>query len=696
MILLLLFIFPTGHSNKDKEISFPFTLKRSGYDTVLPYFNSSYDHNYLVYKILKGYDGVIEPHATMELTTKTFGLYSGSYFTYQITCDECEDVYEGVYDAASSTTVTIPCDPYESYSLILNEYESSDSNNIVDSSEGKLLCIYVRREIRSLSKADLNSAIKAMHEIYNHTEEKGQSLYGSNYHNSTYFVNAHAFNAAWIESDHIHEGLGFFPQHVKFTNMFELAMQAVDPSVSLPYWDYSIDTAAGIKLNESFIFTPDTFGSLNSPVNPAWGFTYKYDGYDAGRIKDGLWTDLKADKNYLYPELGNPYGYLRGAWDANPSEYVTRYHSDSISLPGCKNFFSTITEQRTVQDFLYSVPYGPHATTHGAIGDVFGSDAFESLYDAGIIRNFDDIRTIASKWPIVLLKEAFRAHEIDPRKNCTVADTDCSFTCIDMAGLEESVMNMVDIYDDLTDAEMEVWMEFVCSEGYKIFAGDHLITASPSDPSFWPIHGTVEKLLHGINMVGGLTDSADFVWPTVATTTDSDASGYVCEKPKCYDPDLGDEREWWSECCRGHYEYDQLMDFITGNKSAGIGATNREILDGIDAGSNSYNMPYIYDNFEYEHCKEDGIDLPDTFWSLYLENGLDESSSFTESVDMMTYGIIVVLIIVLVASSMLYCHENKYSYNSIPEKDEEDEKSSFLVIDTPTREKLARKVTFYK
>ena len=94
--------------------------------------------------------------------------------------------------------------------------------------------------------------------------------------------------------------------------------------------------------------------------------------------------------------------------------------------------------------------------------------------------------------------------------------------------------------------------------------------------------------------VGGLTDSADFVWPTVATTTDSHASGYVCEKPKCYDPDLGDEREWWSECCRGHYEYDQLMDFITGNKSAGIGATNREILDGIDAGSNSYNMPYMY------------------------------------------------------------------------------------------------------
>lgn len=35
-------------------------------------------------------------------------------------------------------------------------------------------------------------------------------MYGSDYHNSTYFVGAHDFNAAWIESDHIHEGLGTY------------------------------------------------------------------------------------------------------------------------------------------------------------------------------------------------------------------------------------------------------------------------------------------------------------------------------------------------------------------------------------------------------------------------------------------------------------------------------------------------------
>jgi len=48
------------------------------------------------------------------------------------------------------------------------------------------------------------------------------------------------------------------------------------------------------------------------------------------------------------------------------------------------------------------------------------------------------------------------------------------------------------------------------------------------------------------------------------------------------------------ECCRGHYEFDQLMDFTSGNKSAGIGPTNREVLDGINSGSNSYSMSYMY------------------------------------------------------------------------------------------------------
>ena len=39
----------------------------------------------------------------------------------------------------------------------------------------------------------------------------------------------------------MHDGMGFFSQHVAITNAFEAALQAVDPSVSVPFWDYTQD-----------------------------------------------------------------------------------------------------------------------------------------------------------------------------------------------------------------------------------------------------------------------------------------------------------------------------------------------------------------------------------------------------------------------------------------------------------------------
>lgn len=114
--------------------------------------------------------------------------------------------------------------------------------------------------------------------------------------------------------DHIHEGLGFIPQHLKMTNMFESAMQAVDPSVSLFYWDYTIEESQGSKIFESYVFTPAIFGTLYEPASPSTGWTYSDDRYDDARIMDGRWQDLEAEQSVRYPELANGYGYMRGPW----------------------------------------------------------------------------------------------------------------------------------------------------------------------------------------------------------------------------------------------------------------------------------------------------------------------------------------------------------------------------------------------
>ncbi len=65
--------------------------------------------------------------------------------------------------------MTIPCDPYDKYDIIVYEHKNSDSGSVIGSDVGKLLCMYVRREIRSLSKGDLSSAMTAMYEVAHHS-----------------------------------------------------------------------------------------------------------------------------------------------------------------------------------------------------------------------------------------------------------------------------------------------------------------------------------------------------------------------------------------------------------------------------------------------------------------------------------------------------------------------------------------------
>lgn len=634
----------TADDDYDSDNDFPFTMKREDYD-ILPYFDADYTSTFLTYKFLEDYDGVVEPHANMLLASKTLNEYKHTEYIFNYTikstaCEsgkKCTDKYTGYYSESSfgSSVVSIPCNPYDTYSITVAKYANKKSWKLLRSYSGQLVCIYVRREIQSLTTSDLDATMDAMYAIWAYTEAEGQKLFGEDFHNSSYFTGAHDFNAAWVEADHIHEGLGFIPQHIKFTNLFEMAMQAVDPSISLPYWDYTIEMAARKSLNESFVFTADTFGSLGTPSDYDWGYTYMNDGVDSGKIPDGRWANLRADVNYAYPQLGNGYGYMRGAWNTNPSPYLTRFASNELSLPSCTAYYSFLEDNTDMATFLYEASFGPHASVHGAIGSTFGCDKMLPLKSAGVIKSTSDLLTICRSWSFAL-KELFRGHDIETRHDCaiTAGTADCGFTCVDenYDEVKTKLKHFVDINDDLNEEELGSWRSFVCEgDGYKIFAGDHLESASPSDPSFWPIHGNLEKLLQAKYMVGGF---AEFDWPTEATASKNYQEGYVCDKPNCYNPDYGDEKSYYADCCKGHFEHDRLLDFVTGNKSAGVGPTNRETLDGTNAASLDYNMEYIYDNFAWDHCTVDIVGLLEDFYTeSVLDDDDDASSAVAEGDD---------------------------------------------------------------
>ena len=44
------------------------------------------------------------------------------------------------------------------------------------------------------------------------------------------------------------------------TSIFEASLQSIDPSVALPYWDYTIDDSQGMSLYQSVVMTEKVFG----------------------------------------------------------------------------------------------------------------------------------------------------------------------------------------------------------------------------------------------------------------------------------------------------------------------------------------------------------------------------------------------------------------------------------------------------
>jgi hypothetical protein len=175
------------------------------------------------------------------------------------------------------------------------------------------------------------------------------------------------------------------------------------------------------------------------------------------------------------------------------------------------------------------------------------------------------------------------------------------------------------------------WKDFICTgDGYKVFGGDHLESASPADPSFWPIHPTLERLFQARMMAGGL-DTEE--WPS------DPVNDYVCNKVTCYDTAYAETDDIrapfgsWDNCCYGHYGDDQLLDAPNGNRFAGTGMTNTQALFETNPTKSEYAREYIYDNFKWDHCLDVGLDFDELLYTMkYTVN----STQYNESAVVVT------------------------------------------------------------
>ena len=148
-----------------------YTMRRSGYHPLF-YFDPATASSYLKYKVLDGYVGIVEPYVPNELYIYDQSTESAaSYYEYQLcNVNDATDCTEGVTVSSTSSSsisskttvsVVLECNAYDVYNLVVIK-RSTDSDAVTETSQGQVLCMNVRREMRELSYSDLQLTMDTM------------------------------------------------------------------------------------------------------------------------------------------------------------------------------------------------------------------------------------------------------------------------------------------------------------------------------------------------------------------------------------------------------------------------------------------------------------------------------------------------------------------------------------------------------
>ena len=243
---------------------------------------------------------------------------------------------------------------------------------------------------------DRSKFFEAYRSLWLVTTDEGRRLYDSpKYKGIDYFVRLHLVDAGAYSCDGFHDGAGFLNSHVAINVELEQALQAVDPSVSLAYWDYTIEAARVTRTGnlsswrESEIFQPDVLGTMR-PLNIL------------NIIDDGgHWDHLPMlqDPKHEYTSYTNAYGLMRSAWNCLKTPFLVRskesYGYTTNHYPTCQDVHNAMkldmwyngtsdcngTEgcgsAQLDKMFALQVMYDPHGTVHNMIGGMWGIDAAE-------------------------------------------------------------------------------------------------------------------------------------------------------------------------------------------------------------------------------------------------------------------------------------------------------------------------------
>ncbi len=308
---------------------------------------------------------LVEPYKETTLTLSGSLVTSGYEYSWSIVKYTGELEYNSL---TQKVTLTAP----GVYPITVNIIDSKST--IVATYTTLLICKYVKREIRELTVADREAFLNAFHTLWEYDQEVGVAKFGDKYTSMDTLVAAHSMASNDIMCDAFHDGSGFLTHHLALTNGVEAAMRAVDPSVTMHYWDFTIEGEAIVQAGK----VPSYFMEISPILTDTWFGSVD----DNNHIADSRWArtvmPLQRDK---LSSVKNSYGIIRSYWNNNPDPEINRFLFKTCGVepvwkkvPACEEHWAVLNAYN-LGAFQQIAPGDGHGPMHVQLGGVGGGCA---------------------------------------------------------------------------------------------------------------------------------------------------------------------------------------------------------------------------------------------------------------------------------------------------------------------------------
>jgi len=254
-----------------------------------------------------------------------------------------------------------------------------------------------------------------------------------------------------------------------------------------------------------------------------------------------------------------------------------------------------------------------HGPVHIMIGGSWGDD--DVFTNAS---TYDDVSFMQGQSKLLLFKMLWRsgftrcptscADDDGVSCKCSVpddyVDTYGAYYMLEQTGILTAISNKLS--DDVDDSTYLTILRAIEDSGV---AGEMFTSGAPIDPTFWPLHGSIERLM-GLKRIGVAQGSiTDFneTWAYDYAANDYYLAG-ICDwsaVTSATDLTLPDCDMSTSVVCPGHGRNDVLeWSNFTG---AGETYTNWEMYEFINPWND--DLPYTYDAFDFDYCDDYWSDL---------------------------------------------------------------------------------------